>query len=198
MSRDSLDDIAASVDGLQKAVARQKAALQLAEKNYNEKVALAADLKERAVRFVQAGNDEAAKSSLAQMRTVIAVLPQFEDKFNFAQFSLDENLELLSEQRLALSQMELQQEMSASDLEVTKALEAANAQAGASSDAARKRFERSQKAIQGRNNVATAMSSLNFAKDNTERQFQDLGADDMLAAIKADVVQEQIEGDTNA
>ena len=81
-------------------------------------------------------------------------------------------------------------------MRVTQALEEANRASGVDSQAAMRRFEKSQDAIQRRSAKAQAVSEVQGSLKGTSRAIKNLSAQERLAKLKAQKSMGQIEGDT--
>ncbi|MGF1603828.1 MAG: PspA/IM30 family protein [Thermosynechococcaceae cyanobacterium] len=182
---DSVDDLAASFQKLADSVGLQKAALAEAFRLHEETAQHVKSLGEQAEQLVAAGEDDAALQILAEQDVLEEYLPQLEEQVQYAKQNLAEGTARMKEVQLELRKMQAQQKMGASTMRVTQALERANQAAGIDSQAAMRRFEQSQAAIQHRHVKAQATSEVQGELKGTSRAIKALNAQDRLAKLKA-------------
>ena len=148
-------------------------------------------------KLVEAGDDNGALELLAEQDVMDDYLPQLQNQVEFAQQNLSEGKRRLREAQLELKKMQAQQRMSESTMRVTQALEEANQASGIDSQAAMRRFEKSQAAIQRRNAQAQAISDVQESLKGTARTLKNLSVQERLAKLKAQKAIGQREGETS-
>ncbi len=185
IGEDSIDDLANSFQKLVDSVGLQRAALAEAHRLQEETEQQVKTLGEQAEQLVAAGDDDAALAILAEQDVLEEYRPQLEAQVQFAKQNLAEGTTRMKEVQLELRKMQAQQKMGASTMRVTQALERANQAAGIDSQSARRRFEKSQEAIQRRNLKAQATSEVQSELKGTSRTIKALNAQERLAKLKA-------------
>ncbi|PZD72315.1 hypothetical protein C1752_03902 [Acaryochloris thomasi RCC1774] len=193
IGEDSIDDLAQSFQKLVDSVGLQRSALAEALRLHEETEQQVKALGEQAEQLVAAGEDNSALAVLAEQDVLDEYRPQLEAQVQFAKQNLAEGTARMQETQLELRKMQAQQKMGASTMRVTQALEQANQAAGIDSQAAMRRFEKSQAAIQRRNFKAQATSEVQGELKGTSRAIKALNAQERLAKLKAKQAADNLE-----